>query len=47
MKPLVRPDDGFNYYAYVLVYADDVMVLHHDAESVLRRINKYFKLNNS
>ena len=47
MKPMVRPDDGFNYYVYVLIYVDNVMVIHHDAQSVLRRIDKYFKLNPS
>ena len=44
MKPMVRPENGFNYYVYVLIYAHDVMVRHHDAENVLRRIYKYFKL---
>ena len=47
MKPMVRPEDIFEYYAYVIIYVDDVMVIHHDAESVLRRIDKYFKLNPS
>ena len=47
MKPMVRPEDGFKYYAYVLLYVDDVMVTHHDTESILRRIDKYFKLNTS
>ena len=43
MKPMVRPEDIFEYYAYVIIYVDDVMVIHHDAESVLRRIDKYFR----
>ena len=47
MKPLVRPDYGFNYHAYVSIYVDDVMVINHDAESVLRRIDKYFMLKPS
>ena len=47
MNPMVRPDDGFNYYAYVLIYVDDAMVIHCDAESVLRRIDNYFKLKPS
>ena len=38
VKPVIRPDDGFNYYANVVIYVDDVMVIHHNAESVLRRI---------
>ena len=44
---MLRPEDGFDYYAYVLIYVDDVMVIHHDAESVLWKIYKYSKLNPS
>ena len=35
MKPMVRPKDIFDYYAYVLIYVYDVMVIHDDAEGVL------------
>ena len=31
----------FNYYAYVLIYVNDVMVIYHDEDSVIRRIYKY------
>ena len=44
---MVRPDDGLNYYAFVLIYVDDVVVIHHDAYSVLSRTDDYFKLNPS
>ena len=44
MMAMVHPLDGSEYYAYVLVYIDDVMVIHHDAEAVLLRIDKYFKM---
>ena len=47
IKPTVRPEDGFEYYAYVIIYMDDVMVIHNKAESVFRRIDSYFKLNPS
>ena len=47
MKPMVRPEDGFDYYAYVQIYLDDVIVIHHNTESVLWIIDKYFKLNPS
>ena len=30
IKPMVSPGDGFNYYAYVLIYVDDVMIIHHE-----------------
>ena len=39
MNPMVRPQDGFDYYAYVLIYVDDLMVIHNDADSVLQRID--------
>ena len=37
----------FDYYVYVLIYVEDVMVVHHDVESVFRRVDKYFKLKPS
>jgi hypothetical protein len=43
MKAAEKPD-GSAYYAYVLLYVDDVMVIHHDAMSVLARLDKYFKM---
>ena len=47
IKPMVRSEYGFKYCTYVLIYVDDVMVIIYDAYSVLRRIDKYFKLNTS
>ena len=43
MLATMQPD-GFEYYAYVLLYVDDVMVIHHDALSILARLDKYFKM---
>ena len=37
-------EDGTAYYAYVLLYVDDVMVIHHDAMSVFAQLDKYFKM---
>ena len=34
-RPATRPDDGFKYYEYVLLYADDCLAISHDAISVL------------
>ena len=42
---MVRPEDGVKYYTCILIYVDDVMVIHHDYESILIRIDDYFKLN--
>jgi len=46
-KAAVRPDDGYEYYSYILCYVDDILVIHHDSMSVLKRIDTYFKLKPS
>ncbi len=38
------PSNGVSYYAYVLLYVDNVLVVHHDATGVLLRLDKYFKM---
>jgi hypothetical protein len=43
-KAMTRPDDGFEYYAYILLYVDDVLAIHHDGEQALRDINYFFKM---
>jgi hypothetical protein len=43
MKPMKR-DDGFEYYAYILLYVDDVLCVHHDGMLALREIDHYFKM---
>ena len=43
-KSEVRPDDGFEYYSYILCYVDDILVIFHDSLSILKRIDSYFKL---
>ena len=35
LKPEVRPDDGCKYYAYCLLYVDDILVIHHDGVRAL------------
>ena len=44
MKPMVRPIDKFKYYAYALLYVDDILMIHHDGEAALRQIDKYFTM---
>ncbi len=39
MKP-----DGFECYAYLLCYVDDVLSISHNAEEVLNRLDKYFRI---
>ena len=43
-KPMVRPDDGFKYYAYILLYVDDCLCIHHDATTALTELDKYFPM---
>ncbi len=38
------PDDGLKYYAYILLYVDDCLCIHHDAESALKGLDKYFQI---
>jgi len=40
MKPIVQ----FEYYAYMLLYVDDCLSIHCDAETVLWQIDKYFPM---
>jgi hypothetical protein len=39
MKAELRPDDNYEYYSYILVYVDDILVVHHDTMSVFAQIN--------
>jgi Reverse transcriptase (RNA-dependent DNA polymerase) len=42
-KPETKPD-GMAYYAYVLIYVDDILVIHYDAMTALLEINKFFTI---
>jgi hypothetical protein len=44
MKPMVRPDDGLKYFAYALLYVDDILMIHHDGVAAIEQIDKYFKM---
>jgi hypothetical protein len=43
LKPEIRPEDGYKYYAYCLLYVDDILVIHHDAIRSLNEIDHFFK----
>ena len=43
MKPEVRKEDNYAYYAYCLLYVDDILVVHHDGTKVLKKIDYFFK----
>ena len=44
MKPETRCDDGYQYYAYCLLYVDDILMVHHNAKSALKEIDHFFKM---
>lgn len=44
MKAKTRPDDGVEYYAYVLLYVDDCLAIDHDATGALKELDYYFKM---
>jgi hypothetical protein len=33
--PETRPDDGFKYYSYILLYVDDILAINHDAMALI------------
>jgi hypothetical protein len=41
---MVRPDDGFKNYAYMLCYVDGTLSVHHDAMTALNELDYYFKM---
>ena len=43
-KPEIRPEDGVKYYSYLLCYVDDILCIHHNADSMLERLDKSFLL---
>ena len=43
-KPVTCPDDGFEYYAYVLLYIDNCLAIHHDTESIMYELDKYIQM---
>jgi hypothetical protein len=44
MKAETRLDDGVSYWAYILIYVDDILCVHHDPGSPLAKLDEYFKM---
>ena len=44
LKPEIIPEDGINYYSYILYYVGDILCIHHNADSVLEQLHKSFPL---
>ena len=43
MRPAVK-DNGFEYYEYLLVYVDDILILSYQPEPILTCIQKFYRL---
>jgi hypothetical protein len=46
-KAETRPTDNFRYYAYILCYVDDILIMHHNPMTILDQINGYMPLKPS
>jgi hypothetical protein len=44
MKAETRPDDSVSYWAYILIYVDDILCVPHDPGSPLAKLDEYFKM---
>jgi hypothetical protein len=44
MKAKTRPNDGVRYWAYILIYVDDILCVHHDPCTPLAKLDEYFKM---
>jgi hypothetical protein len=44
MKSETRPDDGVLYWAYILIYTDEILCVHHDPGVPLAKLDEYFKM---
>jgi hypothetical protein len=44
MKAEIHPDDGVLYWAYILIYVDDILCVHHDPGAPLAKLDEYFKM---
>jgi hypothetical protein len=44
MKAETHPYDGVLYRAYILIYVDDILCVHHDHGAPLVKLDEYFKM---
>jgi hypothetical protein len=47
MKAEMRPHDDVRYWAYILIYVDDILCVHHEPGYPLDRLDEYFKMKES
>jgi hypothetical protein len=43
-KAEIRPYDGVLYWAYILIYADEILCVHHEPGAPLEKLDGYFKM---
>jgi hypothetical protein len=46
MKHELQPDDGVQYWAYILIYADDILCVRHEPGVPITKLDQYFKMKN-
>jgi hypothetical protein len=44
MKAETLPDDGILCWAYILIYVDDILCVHHDPGAPLAKLDEYCKM---
>jgi hypothetical protein len=44
MKAETIPDSGVLYWAYILIYVDDILCVYNDPGSPLENLDEYFKM---
>jgi hypothetical protein len=44
MKVETSPDDGVLYWAYILIYVDVILCVHHESGAPLVKLDEYFKM---
>jgi hypothetical protein len=44
VKAETRPDDGVLYWAYILIYVDGTLCVHHDPVAPMEKLDEYFKM---
>ena len=44
LRANTRPSDGFQYYEYVLVYIDDLLIVSHDPKTVMQDLQRRYTI---
>jgi hypothetical protein len=46
VKPETGPGDGVQYWAYNMIYVDDILCVHHENGVPITKMDQYFKMKN-